>query len=167
MSLPETLFTISPSNDSTIVLEVLKTGLMRRRKHHLFFDNFRGELRYMPDRPESSRVNITIDAASVTCRDQWLKKKKQQAVTRYAKNQILEADRHPEITFTSTRISLKPLRGFVVEGVLKVRGIGRTVKLNIVLNPMKNERFQIDGDASIHLPDFGVKPHSSLFGLIG
>jgi len=167
MSLSETLFTITPSNDSTIALEVFKTRLMKRKKHIIFFEKFSGELCYMPDRPESSRVSLAIDAASVICRDKWLKARKQRQVTRYARNEVLGADLHPEITFASSKISPKPLRGFVVEGILKIRGIGRSVKVNIVLNPMKHDRFQIDGDTGFLLSDFGIKPPSSLFGLVG
>lgn len=167
MPLREVLYTILPSNDSTLAIELFKSGLMRRKKHTLFFENFSGELSYVPDRPEASRMNLTIDVRSVTCRDKWLSQKKQLLVTRYARNEALSADRHPEIRFASTRISPKPLRGFVVEGVLKVCEIGRTLKANIVLNPMKNDRFQIDGDASFCLSDFGIKLPSSMLGLIG
>ncbi len=127
MSTHEQLYTISPSNDSTLAIEVLKTGLMRRKKHILFFENFSGELCYVPDHAESSRVNLMVDAASVVCRDKWLSYKKQQAVTRYARTEALASAQHPEIRFASSRISHKALRGFVVEGVLKIRDITRTV----------------------------------------
>ncbi len=167
MSTRETLYTISPSNDSTVALEVFKTGLMKGKKHILFFERFSGELCFVPERPESSRVNMMIDASSVLCRDQWLRPKKQQAVTAYARKNALSADAHPEIRFASTRISSKALRGFVVEGVLKIRGVSRTVKVNAVLNPMKRDRFQIDGDTSFLLSDFGIQPPSALLGLIG
>ena len=167
MPVGEVLYTILPSNDSTLALEVLKTRLMRRKKHTLFFENFRGEFSYFPERPEASRVNLTIDARSVICRDPWLKTRKQQLVTNYVRNEGLSADDHPEIRFASTRIYRKPIRGFVVEGVLTVRGVGRTVKVNVVLNPMKHGRVQIDGDATFCLSDFGVRPPSSMFGLIG
>lgn len=167
MSAHEQLYTISPSNDSTLAIEVSKTGLMRRRKHILFFEKFSGELCYVPEHAEASRVEITIDAASVVCRDKWLSGKKQEAVTRYARTEALLASRHPEIRFASSRISHKALRGFVVEGVLCIRGISRTVKVNIVLTPMKHERTQIDGDATIRLSDFEIKPPSKFFGLAG
>jgi polyisoprenoid-binding protein YceI len=163
----EILHTISPSNDSTVALEVFKTGLLRNRKHILFFENFQGELYYTPERPESSRVTMCVDTRSLVCRDQWLKPKKQQAVSRYAREEALTAVSHPEIRFSSTRIAAKPLRGFVVEGVLDIRSITRVVKVNVVLNPMKNDRFQIDGDATIRLSDFGVNPPAALLGLIG
>jgi len=167
MSAWQTVFTISPSNDSTIALEIFKTGLMRRKRHILFFDNFAGELSYVHDHPESSRLQISIDALSVTCRDQWLNQKQQRMVTAYARDHALAVDRYPEIRFASTRISAKPLRGFVVEGVLNLRGTGRNVRVNVVLNPMKRGRFQIDGDATLRLTDFGITPPSMWFGLAG
>ena len=78
MSAAEVLYTILPSNDSTLAIEVVKTGLLRQKKHILFFENFSGNLRYTPYHPESSRVDLLVDARSVVCRDRWLKSKKQQ-----------------------------------------------------------------------------------------
>jgi len=46
MPLREALYTILPSNDSTLAIELFKSGLMRRKKHTLFFENFSGELSY-------------------------------------------------------------------------------------------------------------------------
>jgi len=140
---------------------------MRRKKHMLFFENFIGELAFVHEHPEASRLSLSIDAGSVTCRDRWLKPKQRQMVTRYAREEALAADRHPEIRFTSTRISAKPLRGFVVEGALNVRGTNRNVRVNVVINPMKRGRFQIDGDSTLLLSDFGIKPPSMLMGLVG
>ncbi len=162
----EALYTISPSNDSTLAIEVFKTGLLRKRKHILFFEKFNGTLRYMPDDLQSSAVEILVDARSVLCRDQWLKGRKQQHVTRYARNS-LEAERHPDIRFSSTRIYEKPLRGFAVEGELKIRGVGRIVKVNVVLSPIKRDRMQVDGDTQIRLSDFGIERRSAMFGLAG
>jgi polyisoprenoid-binding protein YceI len=167
MSAWQTVCTISPSADSTLALEVFKTGIMRRKKHILFFENFSGELSYVREHPESSRLDISIDAASVSCRDQWLKPRQRQAVTAYVRDKALAARQHPEIRFSSTRILAKPLRGFVIEGVLTLRGTGRNVRVNVVLTPMKRSRFQIDGDSTLRLSDFGIHPPSLLFGLAG
>jgi polyisoprenoid-binding protein YceI len=163
----ETRYTISPSNDSTVAIEVFKTGLMRKRKHILFFEQFSGELCYAADRPENSSVNLVVDAGSVVCRDAWLKVRKQKEVTRYVREQALTAGRHSEIRFASTRIASKALRGFVVEGELKICGISRIVKVNVVLSPRRNDSIQVDGDATICLTDFGINPPSSMLGLAG
>jgi polyisoprenoid-binding protein YceI len=167
MPIREPSYTISPSPDSTIAVEVFKTGVQRGKKHTLFFDNFEGQLWHDPALPEASRVSIRINARTVTCRDAWLKRKKQQAVTDYVRNQALKTSEIAEIRFESERISLKPLRGFVVDGHLSVMGSNRPVKANVVLSPRKNGTFQIDGDATISLADFGIMAPVSWFGLVG
>ena len=167
MPASELLYTISPSADSTIAIEVFKTGLMRKKKHLLFFEKFKGYLSYVVQNPESSRANLVIDANSVVCRDQWLNAKKQKRVIQYVKEDALVADGHCDIQFSSSRISAKPLRGFVVEGELNICGISRMVKVNVVLNEKKYDALQLDGDAALRLSDFDIKPPSSFFGLIG
>lgn len=160
-------YTISPSEDSTIAVEVFKTRLMRKRKHLFFFQNFGGKLFFSPVRPENASLDLTVDAGSVVCRDAWLKTRKQRRITEYARNHALAADRHPEIHFSSNRIAPKPLRGFVVEGVLKVCGVTRVLKANMVVSPRTDGRLQLDADSSIRLTDFGISPPSSYFGLAG
>jgi polyisoprenoid-binding protein YceI len=163
----EVPYTISASDDSTIAIEVFKTRLMRKRKHLLFFQNFSGHFLHSAERPENSQLNLIIDAKSVVCRDKWLKARQQRRITEYARNLALTADRHPEIHFSSSRVTTKPLRGFTVEGVLNVCGVTRVLKLNLVLSPRSNARLQLDADASIRLTDFGITPPSSRFGLVG
>jgi polyisoprenoid-binding protein YceI len=163
----QAFYKILPSNDSTLAVEVYKTGLMKRKKHLLFFEQFGGELCYVPDRPQHSQVKMSIDAASLVCRDKWLKSKRQEEISRYARNQILAAEQYPQITFASDRISAKRIRGFAVEGILKLRHMARSVNLNVVVNQPKPETLQIDGDATFRLSEFEVPRPSSLFGLIG
>ncbi|HZQ55697.1 MAG TPA: YceI family protein [Bryobacteraceae bacterium] len=160
-------YTISPSNDSTLAIEVFKTGLYRRKKHILFFEKYNGELWFTPDRPEASQVRLVVEAASVVCRDIWLSEKKRQAVSQFVRKEALDASTYPLIEFTSTRLCAKQLRGFTVEGVLKIRGVTRVVKVNVVLSPRKNDRFQVDGDATLRLSDFSVPRPAALFGLAG
>jgi polyisoprenoid-binding protein YceI len=163
----QTFYTILPSNDSTLAVEVYKTGLMKRKKHLLFFEQFRGELYYVPEHPETSRVKMTIDVASLVCRDKWLKAKRQQHISSYTRNEVLAADQYPHITFASNRVTPKRIRGFAVEGVLSIRNMTRAVNLNLVVNQTKPETLQIDGDAVFRLSEFGIRQPSSLFGLVG
>jgi polyisoprenoid-binding protein YceI len=163
----QTFYTILPSNDSTLAVEVYKTGLMKRKKHLLFFEQFRGELCYVPEHPETSKVKMTIDVASLVCRDKWLKTKRQQHVSGYTRKEILAADQYPHITFVSNRVTTKRIRGFAVEGALSIRNKTRPVNLNLVVNQTKPEMLQIDGDAVFRLSEFGIRQPSSLFGLVG
>ena len=167
MPTSEAFYTITPTNDSTLVIEILKTGFLRRRKHHIFFERFAGELCYLPEKPEASHVTLTIESGSAVCRDKWLNTRKRESVSRYVRNHALNASTHPTIRFISRRIDLKPLRGFVVEGELKIAGVSRIVKVNVVLTPGRQQSLQIDGDTTIKLTDFGIQRPSSFLGLIG
>jgi polyisoprenoid-binding protein YceI len=167
MAAPETLYKIAPSYDSTIAVEVCKTGLLRKRRHILVFERFEGQLHYSPDDPTGARVQITVDPRSVACRDSWLGLGRQKRVAEFTRSRVLTADRHPEIRFVSKSIAAKPLRGFVVEGTLSLCGADCAVRANLILGPQSNGRFQIDADAPLRLSDFGIKRPSALLGLIG
>jgi polyisoprenoid-binding protein YceI len=163
----EVLHTISSSSESAIAVEVFETRLMRKHKHTLVFESFSGQLHFTPDHPERSRLSLDVDAKSVVCRDRFLKENKQRRVADYVRDLVLEANSYPSIHFCSDRMSAKALRGFVMEGELKLRGTVRALKMNVVLNARKDARLQIDADGKFQLSDFGIKPPSSLFGLIG
>lgn len=164
---PTTSYIISPSNDSTVAIEISKTGLRRSKKHMLFFDQFSGELCFAGSDPEAFRLTLTIAAGSVECRDAWLSERKRQAVAAYVRLEALAAGAHEQIHFTSTLIRAKALRGFVVEGMLHIRDRARMIRVNAVLGSARKDCFQIDGDTTLRLSDFGLPRPSSLFGLVG
>ncbi|MBV9778790.1 MAG: YceI family protein [Acidobacteriaceae bacterium] len=154
-----------PSNDSTLAVEIYKTGLTRRKKHLLFFEKFRGELTFSANLSEPSKIKLEVDSTSIACRDKWLSPKRQEQISRYATD-VLAPNLHPEIQFQSTSFSRKPIRGFEIEGMLRVRDTNRAVKVNIVINQTKPDILQIDGDATFRLSDFGINRHFSWFGLV-
>ena len=167
MAAPDTVYKLAPSYDSTIAVEVAKTGLLRKHKHVLVFERFDGQLHYSPDDPTAARIEISIDPGSVVCQDKWLKARKRKHVAEFARSRVLAADRHQQIRFVSSLIAPKPLRGFVVQGTLSLRGVEHPVKANVILGPQTKGRFQIDADAPLLLSDFGITPPSSFLGLIG
>ena len=162
----QTSYVILPSNDSTLAIEVYRTGLMKRKHHLLFFERFRGEFSYNVEAPEAARITMEVDSASLVCRDKWLKPHRRQQVAHFAM-QRLSGGEKPVITFASTRVTPKPIRGFTIEGLLRVQDISRSVNVNMVVNQTKPETLQMDGDATLRLSDFGMAGPSSLFGLIG
>jgi polyisoprenoid-binding protein YceI len=166
MDNPEILHIISPSNESTIAVEVVEARLMRKYKHTFVFENYTGKLYYSPDQPEKSRLNIDIDARSIVCRDRGLKANKQRRMADHVREVALEAKSHPKICFSSSELTAKPLRGFVMQGSLDVRGRTQALKMNVVFNSRNATRFQIDADAICRLSDFGIKPPSAFFGMI-
>ena len=73
---------------------------------------------------------------------------------------VLEAEQYPEIHFEASSIDEKG-DGYVVKGTLTLHGRRRQISV----------RARRDGDryvaeASIHQPDFGIRPYSAMFGTL-
>jgi len=162
-----TVYTISPSTESTVAVEVLLTGLLgRKKKHTLSFENFNGQIRFAANDPAASHLLLTVDARSLVCRDAGFTEKQRRTIAEFAREQALEAERYPEIRYTSTCIRAKPLRGFVVAGILQIRGTTREVRINMAWSPKRNNQFQLDGDGAVRLSDFDLPRPSQKCGLI-
>jgi polyisoprenoid-binding protein YceI len=168
MAEPTTLYTISPSDDSTVAVELRRTGLLaRKKKQTLFFEKFRGEMHLAPEDPAGSRIVLAIDPASVVCRDRSISGRTRRAVTEFVRKQALATEVYPEIRFTSTSVRAKALRGFVVTGMLQIRETAREVNVNMSLHPTRTHEFQLDADAPLRLSDFRVPRPSAMLGLLG
>ncbi len=161
----ERSYTISPSNDSTIAVEIWRTAFSKKRKYVIFFEDFCGELRLGPEEHGVSAFGLTVNASSAICCDKGLSAIRRKRVTSYAREVALAAQRYPKLQFASARISTKQLRGFAMEGQLKVRDVSQTVRVNAVLNQVKGS-FQIDGDSTFRLSQFGIDPPRRFFGLV-
>ena len=165
MSARHTVYTISPSPDSTLAIEIKRSGLVKR-KHLFVFEQYSGALMYDPEQPLESVLNLSIEASSVTCRDPHSKRRRQDHLTQFARSQALAAGDHPLITVQSQRFMAKQLRGFIAEGTLSFRGVDRMLKANIGFGVPKKDRLQIDADATLRLSEYNLPRPSSLFGLI-
>ena len=159
-----TLYTISPSPDSTLAVEINETGLIKR-KHLFIFERFIGRLTYNPDLPLETVLSLKIDAGSVLCKSSHEGPGTREKLTTFARTQALAAGAHPELQIESQYFLAKPLRGFTVEGTSQFKGMQRELKANIGFGVEKNGRLQIDADAIVRLSCFGIAQHTSLFGL--
>lgn len=161
-------YQIRPSPESTFMLEVSKSGLMAGKKHSLLFERYAGEVEYDSAHPENSKVRLTVEAPSVTCKDAWVKKREERKkIVDAAVNGMMAASQYPRLTFTSTRIIGKSKGQFEIQGDLTVRGITKPITFVAAAKPSGIERLEIDGDAQINLKDYGLTPPSAMLGLIG
>src|SRR5258708_5812824 len=94
-------YRIESGGGNRIGLEVEKTGLMKGKKHVFEFPAFSGKLRYDARNPLNSRVELKIDAASITLRDTWLGPRDLKKVSDYAVDDVLMPKQYPEIRFES------------------------------------------------------------------
>jgi polyisoprenoid-binding protein YceI len=142
-------------------------GLMARRKHTFFVEQYSGLVEYDSEHPEKSRVEIFFDANSVVSRDEWINSEKRRELVAFVQNEILTIDRHAQIAFSSGRVERKSSTRFELEGTLTIRDNSRQVACEVVIVPHGKGRLEVDGTARITLSDFHIERPSALFGLIG
>ncbi|MBI3208877.1 MAG: YceI family protein [Candidatus Solibacter usitatus] len=157
-------YKLQPGGSNRLTLEVEKTGLMKGKKHIFEFPQFQGKITLDLQNPSNSKVDLRIDAASITCKDTWLGPKDLKKVLDYAQTDMLNVKRYPEMRFVSTKITAKGNDSFDVEGTLNIRGNGKTVTLNVTLD---QPSLRVSGKAVFKLTAYGMKPPSAGLVAIG
>lgn len=161
-------YSIRPSAESTFTLEVFKSGLLAGKKHLLFFEQYEGDIDFNPQRVEDLNVRFTVQARSITCRDNWVKPDDRKKIVEAAINEMMAADQYPQLLFVSSRIATKSKGLYEVQGDLTVRGISKPIVFQAAVKPVSGDlRLEIDGDANISHKDYGLKPMSRFGGIVG
>jgi len=159
-------YSIRPSAESTFTLEVFKSGLMAGKKHLLFFEQYEGEIEYNTQHVEDSKVRFTVQARSVTCKDNWVKPEDRKKILDAAINDMMAASQYPQLSFVSSRIATKSKGLYEIQGDLTVRGISKPIVFQVAVKPVADVRLEIDGDAHISHKDYGLKPMSKFGGIV-
>ena len=163
----ETRYVIRPTSESSVAVQVYKSGLMARRKHLLFLQQYCGEVDYDCENPENSRAHLVFDASSLVCRDQWLKPEKRQSFLTFVQKEILATNYHEKITFSSNLVTRLSTTRFQMEGILNLRGSAKSMKFEVVVIQNGKDRLEIDGTVRLRMSDYGIDRPTALFGLIG
>jgi len=158
------VYDIGPAPGAEFKLHVLKTGLMAGKVHVFTYEQYSGRLDYDESEPAKSSVLIEIEAASIVCRDTWVSAKDKVKITALAR-EMMDAARHPRMTFRSTSVTLRPDGAYDVRGVLTLKGISRpvTVKVSALA---EGPNLRLKGSAVVLRRDFNVKPPTPPFGVI-
>jgi len=114
---------------------------------------FEGTLE-IAEKPEDSKVSVTIDATSVDTRDE-------NRDNHLRTNDFFDVENHPTWTFVSTAIKPVSATEWKVEGDLTIRGTTKPVTLDaelegVVKDPYGMHRVGFSAKTSINREDFGV-----------
>ena len=155
-------YELGPTEGSRFALEVYKTGLMSGKKHVFVFERYSGQATFDEEKPQDAKVRFVIDARSVVCTDTWVNEGSRKKIQAAARDQMLQADKYPELVFISSNVSYKGGGVYDVEGKLSIRGVERSVVVQVVAHPE-----QFEGIARVKLSTWGMKPPSGFtLGLI-
>mgnify|MGYP001582462887 CR=1 FL=1 len=118
------------------------------------FATFSGEVELDPTAPEKGSATFVVEAASVATRDE-----KRDAHLRSA--DFFDAEKHPRITFASTRVTSKGDTRYAVRGDLTIRGTSKPVVLDVELagvqkSPWGTNVAGLTATASIDRRDWGL-----------
>jgi polyisoprenoid-binding protein YceI len=122
---------------------------------HGRFDKFRGGFTFDPDHPETSSVDITIDANSIDMASaDWERMMRG--------SNFLNVGKYPDITFKSAKIEKTGDKTGRIMGDLTILNVTKPVTLNVVYNKSgvhpynKNYIAGFSATTKIHRSDFGM-----------
>lgn len=145
---------------STVGFTLYGSAIFKFKKDG-YFKDFSGLVAYDPARPAETRVDLTVDAASIDTRnsenDQLLRS-----------GEFFDVEHYPTIHFTSESANIRPDGTLSVTGDMTIRGITRRMTIPVTLRPTTLEgstpgaafesTFQIDRTA------FGLNGNVSRHG---
>jgi len=115
------------------------------------------------------RVRARFDASSLRVRGaveqgrvrpEKLSQRERDQIDRQIADDVLDSRSHPYIEFISTEIEPDP-EGYLVRGELRLRGASRSLRVAARRVPAG-----LEVHATIHQPDFGIKPFRALGGTL-
>ena len=126
------------------------------------FDEFAGTAVLDGANPASSRVEVTIEAASIDTRNA-------QRDEHLRGNDFLAMQEYPKITFASTGVRQAGETTFEVTGDLTIKGVTNEITIpfefeGAAKDPFGNERVGFEGSVTINRRDYGVTWNAALEG---
>jgi polyisoprenoid-binding protein YceI len=124
------------------------------------FNEFEGTGYLDADDPASSRLELTIRAASIDTRNA-------DRDGHLRSNDFFDMDNHPEIRFVSTSVEQVDPENYRVTGDLTIKGVTKPVTVDFeytgaAVDPFGNHRVGLEGTATVNRKDWGVNWNAAL-----
>ena len=118
------------------------------------FADFGGTIEFDQAEPKNSRVNVAIQAASISTAEPDRDKHLRNA-------DFFDVENYPTITFTSTSVTPRDGNTYDVAGDLTLHGVTRQVVLpasflGTAKDPWGNEKFVFEAETTLNRKDFGL-----------
>ncbi len=118
------------------------------------FDSFDGTFALDEQNPANSRVDVTIDAASINTRDA-------QRDGHLRSPDFLDVETHPTISFKSTRVEPTGAKTAKLHGDLTIRGVTNPVVVDVeyvgtALSPWGKHAYGFEGRAKLSRKQWGL-----------
>jgi polyisoprenoid-binding protein YceI len=143
---------------TSVTLKLTHLGLSY---YTLRFDKVQGDYSYDPAHPDATKVEATIDPASVDTGDAGF--------NRQIAGQVFETDKFPVIHFVSTALRTTSDGRGVLVGDLTFHGVTKTVNLDVIYNGLGHgllhePRMGFSASTTIRRSDFGAAKYEPMVG---
>jgi polyisoprenoid-binding protein YceI len=123
------------------------------------FNEFEGSAHIDAENPSSSKVTVTIKAASIDTRNA-------DRDAHLRSNDFFDMDNHPEISFASTDVEAAE-GGYRITGDLTIKGVTKPVTVDFeytgtAIDPYGNTRVGFEGTTTVNRKDWGVNWNAAL-----
>lgn len=154
--------TLGPS-DGTLHLHTTRTGAAAKMGHDLVIAVQRWSATLTPADDGSGLASLTASAEAASCEvvdghggAKSLSDKDKRDIKKSIDEKVLQASKHPQVTFTSSSVT-----GSTIKGELNLAGATHPWEIS----------FDVDGDrvkgtGSIVQTEFGIKPYSFMMGAL-
>ncbi|HZD66556.1 MAG TPA: YceI family protein [Acidimicrobiales bacterium] len=157
-----------------LLLRTSRQGAAARAGHDLTIGvtRWRATAEVNLEDPGASSVRLEVDATSLEVREgtggiKPLTDKDRADIKETIDKKVLHTDQHPEITFSSTRVSPQPGEAtqVVVEGELTIQGRSGPVSAEVALRDVEGGA-RVRGRATVAQTGWGIKPYSGFLGAL-
>jgi polyisoprenoid-binding protein YceI len=155
VAMPARTYTIDKTH-SEVTFQV--RHLVTKVRGH--FNDFAGTVTFDEAHPERSSVTFSIVAASIDTgtadRDTHLRS-----------DDFFAVEKHPAITFTSSKVTKKSAESYDVEGALTIRGTAKQLTLPVTYlgaatDPWGNARVGFETEITVNRKEFGLNWNAAL-----
>lgn len=132
--------------------------LITRVRGH--FTDFAGTIAFDRENPAASRVDVTIQAASIDTNEPTRD-------THLRSADFFAADTFPTLRFVSTSVAARGGNEYLVEGDLTIRDVTRRVQLPVThlgtaRDPWGNEKLAFEAETTVNRKDYGLNWKAAL-----
>jgi polyisoprenoid-binding protein YceI len=124
------------------------------------FNEFEGSGHFDAEHPTNSRLQLTIQAASIDTRNG-------DRDAHLRGNDFFDMEAYPQITFASTGVEQVDSENFRVTGDLTIKGVTKPVTVDFeysgaAVDPYGNQRIGFEGKTTVNRKDWGVSWNAAL-----